>query len=326
MPCVSLQRMLPKFQEKSSDLEKQLFELGFFCDTKGDTLESPTEEFIYNFNCFETDGIPIHVRTRRREIHGDAASRWQESVEYTDGLGRLALSKVQAEPGSNGLPRFVGTGRTIYNNAGNPIKQYEPYFSGTDAYESEPAIVETGVTPILHYDPLDRLIRTDFPDGSYSQVEFSAWDQKNFDQNDTVLDSDWYADRGSPDPIGNEPNNPETRAAWLAAKHAGTATEMHLDALGRPFYSIADNGVQGSYATHTELDILGNPLSVTDARGHVVMSTVYNALSVPCKTESMDAGERKTLQAVDGLPVLGFDSRSHRLRNEYDALRRPTNQ
>ena len=41
MPCVSLQRMLPKFQEKSSDLEKQLFELGFFCDTKGDTLESP---------------------------------------------------------------------------------------------------------------------------------------------------------------------------------------------------------------------------------------------------------------------------------------------
>jgi PIN domain nuclease of toxin-antitoxin system len=29
-----------------------------------------------------------------------------------------------------------------------------------DAYESEPAIVETGVTPILHYDPLDRLIRT----------------------------------------------------------------------------------------------------------------------------------------------------------------------
>ena len=154
----------------------------------------------------------------------------------------------------------------------------------------------------------------------------SAWDQKNFDQNDTVLDSDWYADRGSPDPIGNEPNNPETRAAWLAAKHASTATEMHLDALGRPFYSIADNGVQGSYATHTELDILGNPLSVTDARGHVVMSTVYNALSVPCKTESMDAGERKTLQAVDGLPVLGFDSRSHRLRNEYDALRRPTNQ
>jgi RHS repeat-associated protein len=101
---------------------------------------------------------------------------------------------------------------------------------------------------------------------------------------------------------------------------------MYLDALGRTFYSIADNGVQGSYATHTELDILGKPLSVTDARGHVVMSTVYNALSVPCKTESMDAGERKTLLAVDGLPVLGFDSRSHRLRNEYDALRRPTNQ
>ena len=33
MPCVSLQRMLYKFQEESSDLETQLFELvvGFIC-------------------------------------------------------------------------------------------------------------------------------------------------------------------------------------------------------------------------------------------------------------------------------------------------------
>jgi RHS repeat-associated protein len=32
MPCVSLQRKLPKFQEESSDLETQLLELGFLCE------------------------------------------------------------------------------------------------------------------------------------------------------------------------------------------------------------------------------------------------------------------------------------------------------
>src|SRR5215207_7484099 len=32
-----------------------------------------------------------------------------------------------------------------------------------------------GVTPIIHYDPLDRVIRTELPDGSESRVEFDAW-------------------------------------------------------------------------------------------------------------------------------------------------------
>ncbi len=308
--------------------------------SEGDTLDSPTEEFIYDFGCFENSGTPVHVRTRRREVHGSSTCRWLESVEYSDGAGRVVLAKAVAEPGKykaveNGAVvekdsgadvRWVGTGRTVYNNAGNPVKQYEPYFSGTDAYESEPAIVETGVTPVLHYDPLDRLVRTDLPDGTFSRVEFATWEQRSFDQDDTVLESAWYADRNSPDPTGNEPANPEKRAAWLAAKHAGTPSVEYLDAQGRPFYGIADNGTRGRYATLTVFDVLGNPLSVTDARGNVVMSYAYNSLSVACRTDSMDAGERKALLAVDGQPALGFDSRGHRLRSVYDALRRPMEQ
>ena len=38
MPCVSLQRKLPKFQETGLDLEVQLFELGFLCE-KDDALQ-----------------------------------------------------------------------------------------------------------------------------------------------------------------------------------------------------------------------------------------------------------------------------------------------
>lgn len=308
--------------------------------SEGDTLDSPTEEFIYDFDCFGTSSTPIHVRTRRREVHGLSTCRWLESVEYSDGAGRVVLAKAVAEPGKykaveNGVVvekdsgtdvRWVGSGRTVYNNAGNPVKQYEPYFSGTDAYESEPAIVETGVTPVLHYDPLDRLVRTDMPDGTFSRAEFATWEQRSFDQDDTVLESAWYADRNSPDTTGNEPTNPEKRAAWLSAKHADTPSVEYLDALGRPFYGVADNGTRGRYATHTVFDVLGNPLSVTDACGNVVMAYAYNSLSVACRTDSMDAGERKTLLAVDGQPALGFDSRGHRLRSVYDALRRPMEQ
>ena len=111
------------------------------------------------------------------------------------------MQKVQAEPGpvpgmtGTVSPRWVGTGRTVFDNKGNPVKQYEPFFSATSDFEDEASIVATGVTPIIHYDPLDRVIRTDFPDGTFSKVEFDAWQQESWDQNDTVLDSQWYIDR-----------------------------------------------------------------------------------------------------------------------------------
>lgn len=57
--------------------------------------------------------------------------------------------------------------KTVLNNKAKPVKQYEPYFSQTNEYENEPEIVETGVTPIMHYDPLGRLIRTPFQKFSY---------------------------------------------------------------------------------------------------------------------------------------------------------------
>ena len=36
---------------------------------------------------------------------------------------------MQAEPGPVVNPRWVGSGWTIYNNKGKPVRQYEPFFS-----------------------------------------------------------------------------------------------------------------------------------------------------------------------------------------------------
>ena len=48
------------------------------------------------------------------------------------GAGTVAMTKLQAEPATPGGPaRWVGSGRTVLNNKGNPVKQYEPYFSTT---------------------------------------------------------------------------------------------------------------------------------------------------------------------------------------------------
>src|ERR1044072_294423 len=101
------------------------------------------------------------------------------------------MKKVQAEPGrakkgesqtdgsytvteidTSPYLRWVGNGRVILNNKGKPGMQYEPYFSVTHHYESAPELVEIGVTPVMFYDPVGRLVRTDLPDGTFSRVEF----------------------------------------------------------------------------------------------------------------------------------------------------------
>ncbi|HEY3495004.1 MAG TPA: SpvB/TcaC N-terminal domain-containing protein, partial [Polyangiaceae bacterium] len=300
----------------------------------GDTLQNPTTRFEYDLLRFQTSGQPVVARTFARERHfgDDPASPIQQTLAYSDGFGRIAQQKVQAEPGDvPGVgatdPRWVGTGRTVFNNKGNPVKQYEPFFSATSDFEDEAALVELGVTPILHYDPLDRVIRTEHPNGTETRVEFDPWQTATFDPNDTVLQSTWYSDRGSPLPTGPEPTDPETRAAWLTAQHASTPTVTHLDTLGRAFLVIAHNRTAGSdvfHETRTELDIEGHPIQITDPRGIVTITQRFDVLSRRLRVASADAGTRLTVADVAGKPLRAWDNREQTFRFRYDALQRPT--
>jgi hypothetical protein len=148
---------------------------------EGDTLEDPTTRMEYDLFNWQNNGKPNYVHMFAREKHGADNPRWQESYVYSDGCGSVIMIKKQAEPGKakkwndvlkqveevDADPRWVGNGRTIFNNKGNPVKQYEPYFSITQEHENEDDLVETGVTPIMYYDPLGRNIRTEFPNGNF---------------------------------------------------------------------------------------------------------------------------------------------------------------
>src|SRR5262249_20921618 len=154
----------------------------------------------------------------------------------------------------------------------------------------ESELCEWGVTPVLHYDPVGRQIRTDLPNGTFSKVGFDPWKVTSYDQSDTVLESTWYTTRQAL-PQGD----PERRAADLAAEHAGTPSRSHLDALGRTFHAVADNGVLGQYVTQTTLDIEGHPLAVIDARGNQAVTHVYGLGGQVLRQQSNDAGELRSL-------------------------------
>jgi RHS repeat-associated protein len=356
-------------------------------------LGKATTRIIYDLEQFRTDRQPVVAATIARETHfrdpGGAQSKMQVSFSYSDGFGREVQKKIQAEPGDapqreanvanpnrpgklvleNGKPklastdpRWVGNGRTIFNNKGKPVKQYEPFFSSTHLYEDEPELVMTGVTPITFYDPVERVVATLHPNHTYEKVVFDPWQQVTWDVNDTVLldpqtdpdvggffgrlpDSDylptWHSEYSS------SPDAVKRSAAIKAAAHAGTPAIAHLDTLGRPFLTIADNGGTNKFETRVELDLEGNPLAITDARQNAVMihaivqkdaqgQPVKNAQGKPILigrafdllghnlySYSMDAGDRWMLNNVAGKPIRGWDSRGFVRRLTYDALQRP---
>ena len=235
---------------------------------------------------------------------GGPPSPLQIAFECSDGMGTVLMKRSQAEPEhALGPLRWIVSGKTVLNNKGKPVKQYEPYFSvraGCCAEGDEHE--EVGVTSLMYYDAAGRLVRTEMPDGTFSRVEFSPWHAKTFDQNDTVKESRWYrerltgVERGVPlhgpdasavviadaeaaEALAKKADAQSKRAAQLAALHAGTPAQTILDSLGRAVIAIADLGVpdadgHSKYLTFTKLDAEGKPLWVRDAHGHLVMQYI----------------------------------------------------
>ncbi len=289
--------------------------------------------------------------THAADLGANELTKIQHSFSYSDGFGRDLQQKIQAEPGLvDGVPtdpRWVGSGWTIYNNKGNPVKQYQPFFSATHEFELE----TQGVSSTLFYDPLERVVATLHPNHTFEKVVFDPWQQTTYDVNDTVLlnpkdDVDvgdyfkrlpddtylptWYEARKD-----GQLGTKEQVAAERAALHSETPVVAYSDTLGRAFLTVAHNKfkkkvgnveetIEEKHETRVELDIESNQRVVIDARGLEVMQYDYGMLGNGIRQVSMDAGTRWTFTDVAGKPLYSWDSRDHVFRSTYDELQRPT--
>ena len=276
-------------------------------------LGNATTRFLYHFGEKSENGnvvwadSPASACAITRAIHahhtGGATSPLQIAFECSDGAGNVLMKVVQAEPdpelaqtNSNAPLRWIRNGLTVLNNKGKPVKQYEPVFSEKFGCQLPQA---NGVTSVMYYDAPGRLIRTEFPDGTLSRVEFSPWYVKTFDQNDTVQESRWYRERltatergaspgtvdGKEEKKANAAPADEKRAARLAANHANTPALTILDSLGRDVIAVAHNRTPDAnnvwqddfYLTYTKRDAEGKPLWIRDARSNLVMQYIIPA-------------------------------------------------
>ena len=326
--------------------------------------EHPTTKASYDLYAWQAAKQPTWVQIEARETHyfseGGDKTRWLLSRTYYDGSGRAAMTKALVAPGpapvllgdggyavdpnsddggglllKHSATRYVGTGRVVVDNKGNPVKQYEPFFTPTLAWDSDQQLASLGVTPILRYDPLGRLVRVDLPDGSFRRTTWSPWRQTVWDQNDTVLDSAWYAAR-----MRLTDGTPEKKAATQTAQLAGTPTSELLDSQGRVVRKIellratdedgvgklTSSGEPEITALETQIvrDVEGNQLVVIDPRGVEVQRDVFDLSGSPLLSRNPDAGPVWLLEDAGAQPLLRADGRGVITTFAYDALRRPT--
>jgi RHS repeat-associated protein len=302
-----------------------------------DLLKSASTRIIYDLHRFRlsqkahpgdaSQWEAPYAATLARETHASdplppQGMKIQIRFSYSDGFGREIQKKIQAESGpvptrdangkiivgpdglavmtsNNHGPRWVGSGWTILNNKGKPVRQYEPFFTDTHSFEFD---VRIGVSPVLFYDPIERVVATLQANHTWEKVVFDPWRQETWDVNDTVLVADPKADADVGDLFGRLPDadylptwnalrtdatytsmfiarypdadvrTNETQAAEKAALHAGTPSLAHADSLGRTFLAVAHNRfarngtmLEEKYATRVELDIEGNQRIVRDA-------------------------------------------------------------
>ena len=273
---------------------------------------------------------------------------WHTIYTYSDGSGHEILTKSQADPGSapkrdaqgqlvftdgklqfqdtGAAFRWAGNGRTIFNNKGNAVKQYEPFYDCIPEYNDEKELVSLGFTPVMYYDASGRLLHTDFPDGTTTSTVFNTWMTKQYDQNDNVLGSRWYEER-----ISGLKGEAEKRSAQQAAVHDKTPGIVYQDALGRQFLAVSHNKAQyesdapadeAFLYSRTTFDISGNVLSVTDSRNNEVTRSRYNMNGAACYQYLMDNGDGWILSDVSGKDIRHWDSRQQVFTYKYDRLHR----
>ncbi|HWK59058.1 MAG TPA: SpvB/TcaC N-terminal domain-containing protein [Parapedobacter sp.] len=302
-----------------------------------------TSTFLY----YDLHSIPLRsIRLTNENLLHDGKGNVnltpiiQIDLDYQDGFGRIIQNKRKVEPGpaierkpdgtvdtdAGGEPllahatdRWLVGGHVVYNNKQLPVRQFEPFHSGTHVFEDDTLLESYGVSIHQYYDAVGRMYRTDFPDATFSETLFTPWEVKSFDQNDTIERS-MYKVFKEVQPVGT----PERMALDKSLAHKETPATIQFDPLGRDIVRTATNNDGTVRAIETIFDIKGNPTQITDARGLEAFVYKRDMLGRVIYESSMDAGERWSFHNNNDQTIHLWDGRGVHQRTRYDALDRVT--
>ncbi|WP_139487948.1 SpvB/TcaC N-terminal domain-containing protein [Brevibacillus dissolubilis] len=338
---------LPSYQPRpSSVLEEVLSDPHAY-------LQQATTFYAYDLFAWINHNQPTWMIGLTRETHVSELSEGETSrlmiaITYSDGQGREVEKKTLADPGPTitgdiAAKRWLVSGRTVYNNKGGVAKQSLPYYSTTATYEQQQDVEKLLPPPTMtHYDALMRVQRVDTPKGFFTKIERTAWEERYYDENDTVKDSAYYQSVMAhvTDELTQEQQD-EVDALEKAAVFYGTPEVTIFDTVGHPIRKIqqmvnpapSTEPLFRNLVTYSQVDILGNVLMTVDPRlyesnrangtNYANFQYTYDMRGRAFRAVGADAGTRLTLLNINDHPVHSWDARGFHVATSYDRLQRP---
>ncbi len=299
----------------------------------GDTEDFPTTEYDYSLAVpFGADGLVNYVETRQLDkppgsLGTNKRDYYLVSRAFSDGLGRMLMTKQEAEPApGTTTPRVVVSGAVLFNARQKPSRTLSPYFTlmpGTTleellAYES---IEDPGWKGAFHqdgqlvdldlasaqqttmtYDATLRTIGVTNADGTFRHTVYEPLVTGSFDENDS--------DPASPD--------------------YNTPTIEFSDGLGRVIRTdettrLNDDGTPGTalktWSTLYQYDLNDRLTRVTDSQGNV-KTMLYDGLKRKTFMNDPDCGTvTNTYDAASNLKET-IDAKGQRTTFTYDGANR----
>lgn len=296
-------------------------------------LQGATSFFYYNLQNYYKNKEPNCTLSLVRDEFYYQNSDFSSKMEltYTNGFTKELEKRINYDD-----TKWSVTGQSVYNNKGKVVKQYLPYFSDSYLYSQGDISLQSVAPTTMIYDALDRLIRTNTPKGFFTKTEFTPWEQKYYDEDDTVKDSPYYKD--------NYPHNlsdTQKEAIEKASKFYDTPTIEIFDSSGNTFLNIATKREDSliELITYSTLDILGRTLESVDPRlyeSNQTQDKKYfnfkyqytmdsaskdeegNIIHIPILTNSIDAGKQIHLNNIYKEQLWSLNSRDYCQLITYD--------
>jgi len=244
-----------------------------------DSEASPTQFVLYDDSTFPDRVITkVKVDTAAGSVTNDDQPQTGYLTSYTfiDGLGRTIQKRSPSETAGT----QIVSGVVRFDNRGQLKEQYVPYFADFRTTYATPPTNLPHAT--FTYDTVGRRTRIDFPDSSYSTIQYDDYIK-------TVTDPNLHPKRYTQDSFGNlikveEFNQGQTYTTHYqydplnrlirTIDHLGNTTEVEYDLLGRKTGMFDPNMGVWTYT----YDDNNNLLTQTDAKQQTI-SFQYDELN-----------------------------------------------
>lgn len=158
--------------------------------------------------------MPPHVVMLTTDRYdNDPAQHILQQVIFSDGFGRLVQTAVRQDAGealqraddgslnldeknkaivADSVIRWAVSGRTEYDNKGQPVRTYHPWFLDSWKYVSDDSARQELYADTHYYDPLGRVHQVKTAKNFWRRCLITPWFIVNEDENDTASESNAF--------------------------------------------------------------------------------------------------------------------------------------